>query len=198
VQLTQLQAIPFAVSPPLKEIFIRLHTRAKDLNDAERASVEVVVAEAGRLCRPCGIWRFVGAGELPSLTGGSAGVSGFMTGCCEAVLFLVTLGPEIVAAAQRETLAGNLLRAVVFDAAGSETAEAAADAFEARLRAEFARGGRALAARRYSPGYGDWPLDAQRKVFELLGNNPCGVTLSENLFMKPEKTITALIGVAHA
>ncbi|MEA4862157.1 MAG: vitamin B12 dependent-methionine synthase activation domain-containing protein [Victivallaceae bacterium] len=195
--MTQLQAIPFAVSPPVKKIFIRLHTRAKDLNDSERAKVESIIAEAGRLCRPCGIWRFIGAEELPGLTGGSAGVAGFLAGCREAVLFLVTLGPGIVSAARSESAAGNMLRATVFDATGSETAEAAADAFEARLRAEFARGGRALAGRRYSPGYGDWPLEDQRKVFELLGGNPCGVTLSENFFMKPEKTITALIGVAR-
>jgi len=195
--LTQLQAIPFAVEPPVKQIFTRLHTRAKDLGDGERARVEALIAEAGRLCRPRGIWRRLEADALPELTGGSCGVAGFLAGCEAAVLFLVTVGPEVVAAARRESEAGNMLRSTVFDATGSETAEAAADVFEAKLRAEFARSGKALANRRYSPGYGDWPLEAQAKVFALLGENPCGITLSETFFMSPEKTITALIGVAR-
>ena len=49
---------------------------------------------------------------------------------------------------------------------------------------------------RYSPGYGDVPLDTQRIFFSLL---PCtskiGLTLTDSLVMAPEKSVTAFIGM---
>ena len=59
--------------------------------------------------------------------------------------------------------------------------------------------GKGLHARpRFSPGYGDFPLEVQRD-FERILEMPktIGVTLSDSLLMTPTKSITAVIGLSE-
>lgn len=48
---------------------------------------------------------------------------------------------------------------------------------------------------RYSPGYCDWPLNEQKKLFEILPHDTIGVHLSKNFFMSPRKSISGIIGI---
>ena len=75
--------------------------------------------------------------------------------------------------------------------------EAVCDEVNALLEKEAAEEGRSL-RRRFSPGYGDLGLENQKGVFELL--NPAkliGLTLMDTLIMSPEKSVTAIIGIAE-
>ena len=50
---------------------------------------------------------------------------------------------------------------------------------------------------RFSPGYGDMPLDDQHALFRILNvSRRIGISLSESGLMIPQKSVTALIGVA--
>jgi cobalamin-dependent methionine synthase I len=49
---------------------------------------------------------------------------------------------------------------------------------------------------RFSCGYGDLPLELQRDIFAALNvTKNIGVTLSDNCFMTPTKSVTAIIGI---
>ena len=49
---------------------------------------------------------------------------------------------------------------------------------------------------RFSPGYGDFPLECQPGLFRLLGvQRNIGVTLTDSLLMLPTKSVTAVIGL---
>ena len=49
---------------------------------------------------------------------------------------------------------------------------------------------------RFSPGYGDLPLETQRDVFRLLDcERKIGVWLNESLLMTPSKSVTAIFGL---
>ena len=49
---------------------------------------------------------------------------------------------------------------------------------------------------RYSAGYGDFSLENQRGIFDLLSPaKHIGLTLKDNLIMVPEKSVTAVIGL---
>ena len=48
---------------------------------------------------------------------------------------------------------------------------------------------------RYSPGYCDWPLREQKKIFAFLPNDTIGVNLSKNLFMSPRKSVSGIVGI---
>ena len=52
---------------------------------------------------------------------------------------------------------------------------------------------------RFSPGYGDLPLEVQKDVFRIL---ECGVrigiSLNESLLMTPSKSVTAIFGLRRS
>ena len=51
---------------------------------------------------------------------------------------------------------------------------------------------------RFSPGYGDLPLDVQKNIFPLLDcERKIGLTLNESLIMSPSKSVTAFVGMAR-
>ena len=48
---------------------------------------------------------------------------------------------------------------------------------------------------RYSPGYGDVPLQVQKDFFRLLPCTRIGLTLMDTLIMAPEKSVSAFVGL---
>jgi hypothetical protein len=65
---------------------------------------------------------------------------------------------------------------------------------QARLEADIRKLGQTL-TNRYSPGYCQWPVTDQRKLFRLFKGSPCGVILTDSALMNPIKSISGLIGV---
>lgn len=52
---------------------------------------------------------------------------------------------------------------------------------------------------RFSPGYGDVPLEFQKELLNVLDSNrKIGVTLSNTLLMTPTKSVTAIIGLGKS
>ena len=52
---------------------------------------------------------------------------------------------------------------------------------------------------RFSPGYGDWPLEEQKILFPVLDcAHTIGLTLTESCMMAPVKSVTAVIAIAEA
>ena len=79
-------------------------------------------------------------------------------------------------------------------AIGAAAIEEWTDEAERDIRRELKEGETLVS--RYSPGYGDWPLEAQRRLFELLdAPRKAGVSLTDSLLMVPSKSVSAIIGV---
>ena len=50
---------------------------------------------------------------------------------------------------------------------------------------------------RFSPGYGDLPINMQKDIFAALDcPRKIGLSLNESLLMSPSKSVTAIIGVS--
>jgi hypothetical protein len=107
-------------------------------------------------------------------------------------LGLVTIGFELERQVSRLLSKGEATRALLLDAAGSAAAEEAADELERRIRAEAGAvsGGVGDGLRRFSPGYGSWPLTAQRALFELLPSEAIQVRLLASCLMSPRKSVS--------
>lgn len=90
---------------------------------------------------------------------------------------------------------GNALDGMLFDAASSALVETVADACNAEIASEARR--RGLHAKwRFSPGYGDLPLDVQPGVLGVLdAGKRLGISLTDANLMIPAKSITALVGL---
>lgn len=117
-----------------------------------------------------------------------------LDGCHEIVLLAATVGFGIDRLIEKYSLIAPS-RAVIFQALGSERVEALCDVFCNDLATEEERSGNTLRPR-FSPGYGDLPLELQRDIFASLGcTKAIGITLGDNLFMNPTKSVTAIIGI---
>ena len=112
--------------------------------------------------------------------------------CGEILLFACTAGAETdrrIARAKLQSPAKGLL----MHAIGAQQVEGGCDRLCARLAAQFPN--RQLTDR-FSPGYGDLPLEMQRDVMKALDcGRTVGITLSESLLMAPSKSVTAIIGM---
>ena len=84
---------------------------------------------------------------------------------------------------------------VLFDAAATTMVERAADAAEATLVGMAAREG-LYTNFRFSPGYGDMPMQTQPVLLDALdARRRLGITLSPTLLMTPTKSVTAVVGM---
>ena len=117
-----------------------------------------------------------------------------LEGCNEVIIFAATIGVAMDRLIDKYSII-TPSRAVMLQALGSERVEALCDAFcddMALLEAEQGN----IIRPRFSPGYGDLPLEVQKHIFALLNpTSRIGVTLNEKLFMLPQKSVTAIIGV---
>ena len=117
-----------------------------------------------------------------------------LAGCGSVVLFAATVGIGMDRAIARYSSLSPA-KALLLQALGTERIEALCDMFNEEVTREQAAMGRETRPR-FSPGYGDLPLDMQKSIFAVLDcPRKIGLSLNENLLMSPSKSVTALIGV---
>ena len=115
-----------------------------------------------------------------------------LRGCHRAVVFAATVGLELDRLIARY---GRISpsKGLMMQALGAERIEALCDAFCDDLAREYAP---LTLRQRFSPGYGDLPLDAQRAMFDALQcHRRIGLYLNESLLMSPTKSVTAIVGI---
>ena len=119
-----------------------------------------------------------------------------LRGCHSVYLFAATLGPEVDKLIQR-TSKINQAKAVMLQAGGAMFIEQYVELLQIFLRQEEEKNHNFIRPR-YSPGYGDVTLEAQKIFFELLQcQKNLALTLNDSLIMSPEKSVTAFIGVSQ-
>ena len=131
------------------------------------------------------------AGSGVVLTGGMAGR--MLADCSQAVLLACTLGAGFEAMLRAEQ-ARSMARAAMLDVCGSAWVEAGCDRAEEEISARYPG---LYLTDRFSPGYGDLPLELQRDLCALLdAQRRLGVQVTDSLLMNPTKSVTAVIGLA--
>ncbi len=202
-KLNIFERIPITL--PEKDIFARLkfNVHKTVIDDESRMRILRVINSGFALCEPKGSWT---RGEITErgdsslkFSNGivieSRSVSELLAKSTAAVFFCATAGSAITEASAMSFEKGDASCAVIYDAVGSETAEAAVDWINRYIAGELRRRGERLTAMRYSPGYGDFLLENQREFYQLLELERFGVTLTDRYIFIPEKTVTAIAGV---
>lgn len=156
--------------------------------------------EAQLLIHPQGVWHIYDynpatqevVGENMILQGKSIGKH---LHNCEKIIFLsATLGEEIEEQVTQSFADGKYSFSVLLDAAATTAVEQVADNMEKAIFNVVKRQGFAMKWR-FSPGYGDWPIEQQPDVLRLAHGSEIGVSLTESLMLTPRKSITAVIGL---
>ena len=143
-------------------------------------------------------------GEFPvSINGGlhnfgafsvqSADLAKNLYGCESVLLFAATVGVGIDRLISKYSRISPA-RSVIIDALGAERIEALCDA----LCEDFALENKANLKPRFSPGYGNLPLEAQKDIFAVLDcPRKIGLSLNDSLLMSPTKSVTAFAGIVR-
>lgn len=177
-------------APPINVQEILRYAGCRKADASVMALLEECLAEARCTYRVC--WR-----ELPVsveenrcdfglLAIESKDLAKNLAGCRKVLLFAATIGVEM------DRLIGKYSRiapakGLILQAIGAERIEALCNAFCKEMGAMRPR---------FSPGYGDLPLEMQATLFQLLDcERKIGLCLNDSLLMSPSKSVTAFAGV---
>lgn len=182
-----------------KEILLYLGYRGQEYPEDLREQIKRCGKEVLAAASPRSVWRRMPAdgAEFLSFSLEGKDIKELLAGCQETVLMAVTLGQGIDRLLAKKSVS-NMADAVIMDACASAAIENVADNFEADLRREVEAEG-AYLTDRFSPGYGDLPLHAQKKLCAALDTERrIGLSLSPALLMIPGKSVTAVLGIAES
>ena len=174
--------------------YLLLGRHAPDAALASRMSV--MRDEACKAARPVRTWlrtTLDSAGPLRGWLEKSRALSRRLDGCHAAYVACGTLGAAFDSF-QRRVSATSGADALIVQATGAALIEKWMDDAEDAIRAELFPGETLVT--RYSPGYGDFTLSAQRELLEFIdAPRKVGVSLTDSLLMVPSKSVSAVIGV---
>lgn len=125
---------------------------------------------------------------------GSRDLIRHLDGCDQIILFGATIGLPLDRLISKYS-ALSPARALMLQAVGTERIEGLCDIFCGMLQQKVRETGLEIRSR-FSPGYGDLPLDIQKDIFRVLEcSRTIGLTLNESLIMSPSKSVTAIVGL---
>ena len=195
----KLNGMPLAL--PLGQIFARLgHTDHTSIPATQLEELNRIIQQAFAVISPRGTYccRKIESHDAETILLEDStriscpGVASMLKNCQEVWLAAATIGKQISELTAECFARGDAAAATVCDAVGSECADAAMDFLQNYAASQLKRSGRILTDSRFSPGYGKWPLSAQKKFFQWLDLQNLGLTLTESMLLIPEKSVTAL------
>lgn len=113
--------------------------------------------------------------------------------CKKVALMAATIGPQVDALIRKYTSLDSVY-ASILQATGAMYIEEVVDLVNKEIK-KLAEAEGFSTRPRYSPGYGDVPLEMQKDFFRLLPCTRIGLTLMDTLIMAPEKSVTAFVGL---
>ena len=121
-------------------------------------------------------------------------VCGELKGSDRLFIFVCTAGKTLSDKSARSLKGEDPVLGYIFDVLGSSIADAVADRMQNTLKDEIEKEGCQI-TNRYSPGYCNWPVSEQHKLFSLFNGISCGVTLTPSALMRPVKSVSGIIGI---
>lgn len=133
-------------------------------------------------------------GAALQLTG--TDIVSLLDGCGRCILMAVTLGPQLDRAIRKEQLA-SMSDALLLDLCASSAADDLCNRIYLDLEEEFLTRGFFLTDR-FSPGYGDLPVELQSEICRALqAEKRIGLSVTSGSMLLPVKSITAVIGISR-
>lgn len=121
----------------------------------------------------------------------SKSLSKNLEGCSKVIVFAATVGIALDRLIMKYSRISPS-KALMFQSIGAERIETLCDAFCKDISSELG----VTLKPRFSAGYGDLPLEAQKDIFRVLDcSKKIGLTLNDSLLMSPTKSVTAIVGI---
>ncbi len=117
-----------------------------------------------------------------------------LSGCHSAIVMAVTLSGYADNYIRRAEIS-DMAQALIADCLCTAAVEQVCDIAEAEITASLPESSHTTW--RFSPGYGDLPLEIQPNLLRVLNAEKLiGLTINDSLIMLPRKSVTALIGIS--
>lgn len=139
--------------------------------------------------QPQGIYRIAGPAEL-SLEGKA--IKKHLKGCFEMAIMAATLGAAVDRLIRTSQIR-DMASAVLLDCGASVLIEQICDVMQEQIQEQT----KGFLTGRYSPGYGDLPIETQDSLIGLLdAPRKIGLTVNQSHILIPRKSVTAILGIA--
>ena len=117
-----------------------------------------------------------------------------LKGCEEVICYIATLGASVEEEIQRLMNEKRLSKAYILDSMASVAVENMAASFHRSMKREYETKGRQVTLC-FSPGYCDWNITDQKKLFSMFNSKELNVELTDSCFMQPRKSISGVFGI---
>ena len=115
----------------------------------------------------------------------------------EYLLFaVVTIGPRIDKVIQERFNQDRHLEAIVLDAVGTVAVKTVGQWLNHFIEQKGLENGFKF-SRYFEPGSGDWDIQEQKKVFQILSPGRIGISLNATCMMNPAKSLSWVRGMGH-
>ncbi|MFY9152394.1 MAG: vitamin B12 dependent-methionine synthase activation domain-containing protein [Prolixibacteraceae bacterium] len=176
------------LSEPFSEYWQDVLTHAEalcDIRGTVTSSEEITFHEENNRINIAGIDFFVGKTLVKELRHS------------ESILFFVcTAGEKISTYSSGLSKREDPLLGYFYDVLGSLTVEAAMDKIHHEIKIQAAKNSKEI-TNRYSPGYCQWNVADQHKLFSFFNGNSSGISLTESALMLPAKSVSGIIGIGR-
>jgi len=108
------------------------------------------------------------------------------------IVFGATLGHEMDQMILKSSY-DSALDMMILDACASVKIEDVLDQMESVITEDLGL----YLTPRFSPGYGDLPLNIQHKLIKTIGADKVGITVTDSNILLPKKSVTGIIGVSE-
>lgn len=124
----------------------------------------------------------------------SSKLSRTLKNCKEIICYIATLG-EGVEREIKQLMNGNrIAEAYILDAMASVAADNMVKMFHQHMKNNYENQGKQVTLC-FSPGYCDWPITEQKKLFSVFDSDEIDVELTDSCFMQPRKSISGVFGI---
>ena len=136
--------------------------------------------------------------RIDSATGFDTGprITSLMKGASLLCCFALTIGPAIDNWIHELSYEQDYTGCYMANAVASAIAEGAVELLHGHIRA-IAEKQSLSVSNRYSPGYCDWSVIDQHKLFGLFPKRFCGISLTESALMIPIKSVSGIIAMGN-
>jgi hypothetical protein len=124
----------------------------------------------------------------------SSKLSKTLKNCEEIICYIATLGSAVECEIKRLMDEKHLAEAYILDAMASVAADNMVATFHQRMKGEYKSQGKQVTLC-FSPGYCDWPITDQKKLFSIFDSNELNIELTDSCFMQPRKSISGVFGI---
>ena len=128
----------------------------------------------------------------PQIMGGKD-IESHLNGCEKAIVMCATVGSEVDKLIRISQIS-DMARAVVMDSLASVAVEQVCNAFDKIIAEKYSDYNMTF---RFSPGYGDYPIELQKIILQMLdAPKKIGLCTNDNFLLTETKSVTAVLGLS--